>query len=266
MKLKKTLVLFGCAILTLSAMNLTVISNAAEKDAFVKEYLVQTESDQLYETISLEYEDTLNAPPKEAPLKLEEEHILLMDLTPEQAYALNQEDGVTAEPNVILNAAEFTEVQPAIEDVKSLAEQQWNLSAVQAESVDESAATKKINIAILDSGVDLLGDVEFDYQTSLIPEENTDDQTGHGTMITNLIAQNQNGFCETGIIPDSSPIGLYNVRILDENNQTPLSRVIEGIQWCIDHHIDVINMSFGTEEYSEILHNVISKAQDAGIL
>ena len=63
-----------------------IFANAAEKDAFVKEYLVQTESDQLYETISLEYEDTLNAPPKEAPLKLEEEHILLMDLTPEQAF------------------------------------------------------------------------------------------------------------------------------------------------------------------------------------
>ena len=155
---------------------------------------------------------------------------------------------------------------PAAEDVKSLAERQWNLSAVQAESVGEISGGKKINVAILDSGVDLLNDVEFDYQTSLVPEENTDDPTGHGTIITNIIARNQNGFCETGMIPDSAPIGLYNVRVLDENNQTPLSRVIEGVQWCIDNHMDIINMSFGTEEYSEILHDVVAEAEDAGII
>ncbi|MCI9123624.1 MAG: hypothetical protein HFH35_06030 [Eubacterium sp.] len=32
-----------------------------------------------------------------------------MDLTSEQAYALDQEDGVTVEPNMTLNAAELTE-------------------------------------------------------------------------------------------------------------------------------------------------------------
>ncbi len=273
MKRKKTLALFCCTALTLSAMQGKTISHAAQNSGPMQEYLVQTNTEQAYEAISRQYGvQTLSDLPAEPLFK--ETNILLMDLTSEQAYVLDQEDGVTVEPNMTLNAADLTEttleedrsMQPAAEDVKSLAERQWNLSAVQAESVDETAAAKKINIAILDSGVDLLGDVEFDYQTSLIPEENTDDQTGHGTMITNLIARNQNGFCETGIIPDSSPVGLYNVRILDENNQTPLSRVVEALQWCIDNHMDVVNMSFGMEEYSEILHNVISKAQDAGIL
>ncbi|MCI9123623.1 MAG: S8 family serine peptidase [Eubacterium sp.] len=273
MKRKKTLALFCCTALTLSAMQGKTISHAAQNSGPMQEYLVQTNTEQAYEAVAQQYGvQTLSDLPAEPLFK--ETNILLMDLTSEQAYVLDQEDGVTVEPNMTLNAADLTEttleedrsMQPAAEDVKSLAERQWNLSAVQAESVDETAAAKKINIAILDSGVDLLGDVEFDYQTSLIPEENTDDQTGHGTMITNLIARNQNGFCETGIIPDSSPVGLYNVRILDENNQTPLSRVVEALQWCIDNHMDVVNMSFGMEEYSEILHNVISKAQDAGIL
>lgn len=212
-------------IAVFSTMDVKYISHAAEKSEIVKEYVVQTENGHAYEEISMAYEDeTLSVLPEEPSLN--EKNILLMELTPEQAYALGQEEGVKVESNITLNGGSLAD--PAAEDVKSLAERQWNLSAVQAESVGEISGGKKINVAILDSGVDLLNDVEFDYQTSLVPEENTDDPTGHGTIITNIIARNQNGFCETGMIPDSAPIGLYNVRILDENNQTPLSRVIEA--------------------------------------
>ncbi len=90
--------------------------------------------------------------------------------------------------------------------------------------------------------------------------------TGHGTIIANIIAANNNGTSQSGMIPRKSPVKLHNVRILDENNQTSLSRALEGLQWCIDNEIDIVNMSFGTEIQSDIFHDIIKKAKDAGIL
>ena len=47
---------------------------------------------------------------------------------------------------------------------------------------------------------------------------------------------------------------------------SPLSRVIEGIYWCIENDIDIINMSFGTSQYSEAFQKAVKAADQAGIL
>ena len=46
-------------------------------------------------------------------------------------------------------------------------------------------------------------------------------------------------------------IELYSVKVLDDEKKASLSRVIEGIYWCMDRDIDIINMSFGTMVRSE---------------
>ena len=80
------------ASLFFSTMDVKYISHAAEKSEIVKEYVVQTENGHAYEEISMAYEDeTLSVLPEETSLK--EKNILLMELTPEQAYALGQEEG-----------------------------------------------------------------------------------------------------------------------------------------------------------------------------
>ena len=108
MKRKKTLALFCCTALTLSAMQGKTISHAAQNSGPMQEYLVQTNTEQAYEAISRQYGvQTLSDLPAEPLFK--ETNILLMDLTSEQAYALDQEDGVTVEPNMTLNVAELTE-------------------------------------------------------------------------------------------------------------------------------------------------------------
>lgn len=42
--------------------------------------------------------------------------------------------------------------------------------------------------------------------------------------------------------------------------------MIEGIYWCIDHDINVINMSFGTKYYSAALEKAINDAVETGII
>lgn len=59
---------------------------------------------------------------------------------------------------------------------------------------------------------------------------------------------------------------MYSARVLDENNQAPLSRVLEGIYWAIEKDVDIISISFGSEEYSEALKEAIDIAVERGIL
>lgn len=56
------------------------------------------------------------------------------------------------------------------------------------------------------------------------------------------------------------------LRVLDDNNESPLSRVIDGIYYAISKKVDIINMSFGLDSYSEALKKAIDAAENAGIL
>ena len=49
-------------------------------------------------------------------------------------------------------------------------------------------------------------------------------------------------------------------------NASHLAFLLEGIYWGIENHVDIINMSFGTEVNSEALHSAVKAAADAGIL
>ena len=88
------------------------------------------------------------------------------------------------------------------------------------------------------------------------------DLTGHGTTIASVIVGDEdNGF--EGV---NSEVDLYSVKVLDENNQAPISRIVEGIYWCIENDINIINMSFGTSSYSKALEKAVEDAYNNNIL
>lgn len=127
---------------------------------------------------------------------------------------------------------------------------------------------KKVKIAVLDSGVDYGNDIDLQETTTLVPgEEGINplfmDGTGHGNSVAGLIAASENGEGITGINPNAE---IYSIRVLDDNNQAPISRVIEGIYMAIHAKVNIINMSFGVNTYSEALHQAIKDANNAGIL
>ena len=59
---------------------------------------------------------------------------------------------------------------------------------------------------------------------------------------------------------------LYSARVLDDDGNSPISRVIEAIYWAIEKDVDIINISFGTQEYSAALEKAVTDAENAGIL
>ncbi len=147
---------------------------------------------------------------------------------------------------------------------------EWNMKAVGANDLPEEApaeGTPRIKVAVLDSGVDIVRGIELAGTVNLVPEEQYIspmfvDMSGHGTAVASIIAGNQDNEVQ-GVNPNAE---LYSVKVLDGQNQAPVSRIIEGIYWCIDNDMDIINMSFSTTNPSQALHKAVADAYDAGIL
>lgn len=127
---------------------------------------------------------------------------------------------------------------------------------------------KGVSVAVLDSGISYAQGLDVAERKDFVDPDVAvsplfDDASGHGTSIAGIIAADKAEGDLQGLAED---VDLYSVRVLDERNEAPVSRVIEGIYWCIDHEIDVINMSFGMTEYSAALERAIQDAEAAGII
>lgn len=147
-------------------------------------------------------------------------------------------------------------------------ETEWNIKYMNAEkSYEESQNLKKIRVAVLDSGLDYDEDIPFVERKDFLGEEELhpiyQDYTGHGTSVAGLICAKKSDDRITGI---AANVDLYAGRILDAENKAPVDRVIEGIEWAIEKKVNIIHMSYGTQEYSEELEEAINKAYNQGIL
>ena len=147
-------------------------------------------------------------------------------------------------------------------------ETEWNIKYMNAEkSYEESVNLKKIKVAVLDSGLDYDEDIPFVERKDFLGEEELhpiyQDYTGHGTSVAGLICAKKSDDRITGI---AANVDLYAGRILDAENKAPVGRVIEGIEWAIEKKVNIIHMSYGTQESSQELEEVINKAYNEGIL
>ncbi len=144
---------------------------------------------------------------------------------------------------------------------------EWNIRAINAEHLAaENGKRRKPKVAVLDSGIDFVSGIDLAGSVNLVEEENTaagsQDLTGHGTGIASVIAGNADNVIQ-GVNPH---VDLYSVKVLDKNNGSPISRIIQGIYWCIEHDINIINMSFSSPVYSVALEKAVKDAYEANIL
>jgi subtilisin family serine protease len=108
-----------------------------------------------------------------------------------------------------------------------------------------TAAT--VGIAIVDTGIDLanadlnVGSAAFDAYGG-----NGQDQNGHGTHVSGIVAARNNGIDVVGVVPGST---VYAVRVLDATGSGSDSDVIAGLEWVqstgVAAGIRVANMSLG---------------------
>ncbi|MFT4143588.1 MAG: S8 family serine peptidase [Mobilitalea sp.] len=142
----------------------------------------------------------------------------------------------------------------------------WNVGAVKADSVHNSDVFGEgIKVALFDTGIDLSNeDLIVAGGISFVEGvQSFDDDNGHGTAMAGILASALNNQGLIGIAPK---IELYSVKVLDQNGKGYYSNIIQGIQWAIENHIEIIAMSLGGTQYSEILNEAIRYATYNDIL
>ena len=124
---------------------------------------------------------------------------------------------------------------------------------------------KGVQVAVVDSGVEYdhpaLGDcvrggvvVEFDPDAENLIRYEQDDQpgdlAGHGTACAGIIHS---------IAPQAE---IYSVRVLGSNMRGRAIQFAGGLDWAIEHGIQVVNLSLSTskEEYFGLFHDLADQA------
>ena len=130
-----------------------------------------------------------------------------------------------------------------------------------------------IGVAVLDTGVDLAhpdlaGAVDA---FNAFGGPSCQDDQGHGTHVSGIIAAHDNGADVIGVAPNAT---IYCVKVLDSAGSGSDATVMAGLDWVLDHHnssdpnIKVVNMSLGRPGAvgdNPDLHHLIADLELAGI-
>ena len=95
------------------------------------------------------------------------------------------------------------------------------------------------------------------------PKKSGNDDSGHGSHVAGVVGAIDN---DIGVIGTGPEISLYAVKILDKKGRGRLSDLIDGLDWCINSEMRVVNMCFGSLEDNETFHDIIIAAHGAGIV
>lgn len=146
---------------------------------------------------------------------------------------------------------------------------QWNLPAIATEDGwTINRGSKKIKIAIVDTGVDLqhpdlANRIEPGFN-AINNTNNPDDDNGHGTHVAGIIAADTNNHIGVAGITWYNPI--IPVKALGSDGAGGSLNVAKGIIWAVDHGAKVINLSLGNYQPSAVLEKAIRYAQNKDVV
>jgi len=129
--------------------------------------------------------------------------------------------------------------------------------------------SKTIKVAVIDTGIDkthpdLVG-VYKGGKDFFANDDDPNDENGHGTHVAGTIAAADNDFGVVGMAPK---IELYALRALGGQPRATgaVSGIIKAIEWAVDNKINVINLSLGASDGSQLYKEAFDRAADAGVL
>ena len=124
-----------------------------------------------------------------------------------------------------------------------------------------------VDVGIIDTGIDmdhpdLKANVKGGWNC-IAETANFDDDNGHGSHVAGTVAGVDNTIGVIGVAPSAN---LWGIKVLNRSGRGTTSDIIEGMQWAIDHDLDVINMSLGTSSYVEAYEIATDAVLDAGVI
>lgn len=143
----------------------------------------------------------------------------------------------------------------------------WGVNRIDADLVWGTTTGQAVKVAIIDTGIDTN---HPDLQANIKDGINTisatkgyQDDNGHGTHVAGIIGAVNN---TVGVIGVAPKVSLYVIKALDRNGSGYLSDIIEGLQWAVDNHMQVVNMSIGTNSDILSFREAIAAAYNAGLI
>lgn len=155
----------------------------------------------------------------------------------------------------------------AQEDKGWFSDLSWGITRVKADKVWKYNTGEGVKVAVIDTGIDMdhpeLAENIIGGYNAIDSSLSPNDDQGHGTHVAGTIAGRQSKKDLTGIAPKAK---LFAVKVLDQTGHGTFSAIALGIQWAVDHKVNVINMSIGSGHYdSEALKLAVAAAAKAGI-
>lgn len=166
-------------------------------------------------------------------------------------------------------AKTLTTVNPSLQGPNDpLYAQQWNFQSIDIESAWKETKGKGTTIAVIDTGVSPVPDLQ---QTELVPgydfvndRDLVDDDNGHGTHVAGTIAQStNNGYGVAGIAYEAK---IMPLKVLSAGGGGTITDIAESIKFAADHKADVINMSLGGGGESSAMKEAIDYAHSKGVV
>ena len=145
----------------------------------------------------------------------------------------------------------------------------WGISTIGAEAAHSSHLTGRgIKIAVLDTGVDYTHpDLSPNYRDGYdFVNDDSDpmDDNGHGTHVAGIIAGAKNGAGILGVAPEAE---IYALKVSDNRGKGSFSGLIKGIDWAIEHDMDIVTMSITGTGGTKALQKAVQLAyEEYGII
>jgi subtilisin family serine protease len=141
----------------------------------------------------------------------------------------------------------------------------WGLRAMRIDQLPTNYRGHGVRVAVVDSGLavghqDLAGVVKGGHDVIGQNTQTWDrDEIGHGSHAAGIIAGLDNGKGIRGIAPDAE---LFAIKVFPDGR---FSHLIEALDRCIELQIDIVNLSFGSNQESELLDDKIREAKELGV-
>ncbi|MFL5494337.1 MAG: S8 family serine peptidase [Gemmatimonadales bacterium] len=141
----------------------------------------------------------------------------------------------------------------------------WGLRAMRFDQLPTNYRGHGVRVAVVDSGLaaghqDLKGVVKGGHDVIGQNTQTWDrDEIGHGSHCAGILAGLDNGKGIRGIAPDAE---VFAIKVYPDGR---FSHLIEALDRCIELQIDIVNLSFGSNQRSELLDDKIGEAKELGV-
>lgn len=143
---------------------------------------------------------------------------------------------------------------------------EWGVKRVHAPEAWAKSRGQRVKVVVIDTGLDmthpdLAGNIKGGWN-AIAKSDDFNDDHGHGTHCGGNIAAIDNN---VGIVGVANKVDLYGVKVLDAQGSGTFDDVIAGMQWAVDHHMDVASMSLGADQGNQALADMVAAMAKAGV-